>query len=428
MRGEFGEQREMRRRRLIRRRNAHETGDLEAVLASAVPDESRCFFRQDARLLRLGPGIDLDEEARAPALPDDLGGERPGDLRPVDGLDDVEQGDRVGGLVRLQGTEEMEFDVRELGLERRPFRGRLLDAVFSEDAMAGEERLADPLGRHGFRDGDDLDRRGSACFLQGGGDPRADRSDLRLEIGWRMSVGHEGLRGRAATLAAAAAALKQASLESGGATAPFSLAFLTDRRRIPNPEPVLRALPRGAAVIYRDYDDPRRASTAARYTAICARRGVLFLVAGDEGLAREIGADGAHWPARMMPATRVGFPPPLAGEASAAPREGGPSARFADGSPARGGAKRPFLLTAACHDAAELARAAAIGADLALLSPVFPTESHPGAEHLGPARFRALAAAASLPVLALGGVDETNAAALAGPNVAGLAAIGAFFP
>ena len=85
-----------------------------------------------------------------------------------------------------------------------------------------------------------------------------------------------------------------------------------------------------------------------------------------------------------------------------------------------------FLLTAACHNAEELAIARALGANLAFLSPVFPTQSHPYAEHLGPGRVKALAAASTLPVLALGGIGEGNAQLLAGKNVAGLAAIGSF--
>lgn len=192
---------------------------------------------------------------------------------------------------------------------------------------------------------------------------------------------------KAAKLAAAAAALKRDS------RTPFALAFFTDAARIAAPEPILRALPAGAAVIFRDYDCKRREARARRYLSIARARGVFFLVGADAALARRVGADGVHLPAHLL-------------------------ARFA----------RPLtgLLTAACHDACDLRLARAIGADAAFLSPVFPTESHPGAEHLSPARFRALAAEARLPVLALGGVDETNARLLAGPNVAGFGAIGAF--
>jgi thiamine-phosphate pyrophosphorylase len=180
---------------------------------------------------------------------------------------------------------------------------------------------------------------------------------------------------------------------------------MTDRRRIPNPEPVLRALPKGAAVIFRDYDEPGREAVARRYLSICRRRGAFFLVAGDAELAENIGADGVHWPSG-------GNRGPAIGRRVRRSRFPISDSRF--------------LISAACHNAAQLAAAAARGASLALLSPVFPTQSHPGTEHLGAARFKALAAASPVPVLALGGVEAGNAHLLAGKHVAGFAAIGAF--
>lgn len=198
-----------------------------------------------------------------------------------------------------------------------------------------------------------------------------------------------GLQDRAGKLAAAARALNAASR----ARAPFHLAFLTDRRRGPDPVLVARVLPAGAAIILRDYDDPGRAATAPVLQEIAEARGLILMIGGDAELAREVGADGVH-----LRADQLGAPPSCAG----------------------------LILSAACHSAAELERAGAIGADIALLSPVFPTASHRGAEGLGADEFRRLAAASPIPVLALGGVDERNAALLAGPNVAGLAAIGAF--
>jgi Thiamine monophosphate synthase len=59
---------------------------------------------------------------------------------------------------------------------------------------------------------------------------------------------------------------------------------------------------------------------------------------------------------------------------------------------------------ASCHNADELARASAIGADFALLSPVLPTLSHPGAPTLGWETFSQLAAASPIPLYALGGL------------------------
>jgi 8-oxo-dGTP diphosphatase len=49
-------------------------------------------------------------------------------------------------------------------------------------------------------------------------------------------------------------------------------------------------------------------------------------------------------------------------------------------------------------------RAEALGCDFALLSPVLPTRSHPDAPALGWEKFAAIAAGASIPVYALGGL------------------------
>ena len=67
---------------------------------------------------------------------------------------------------------------------------------------------------------------------------------------------------------------------------------------------------------------------------------------------------------------------------------------------------------ATAHGVGELALAARLGADAALLSPVFPTRSHPGALVLGPVRFRLLTRQAGLPVIALGGMSAHKARTL----------------
>ena len=63
-----------------------------------------------------------------------------------------------------------------------------------------------------------------------------------------------------------------------------------------------------------------------------------------------------------------------------------------------------------CHDAGELAHAAGLGADFALLSPVLPTLTHPGAPTLGWKAFAALAAASPIPVYGLGGLGRDDVA------------------
>ena len=80
------------------------------------------------------------------------------------------------------------------------------------------------------------------------------------------------------------------------------------------------------------------------------------------------------------------------------------------------------LVGISAHDAGGLARAA--GADYATLSPVFATGSKPDARPLGPEAFNRLAAAARVPVLALGGINAGNAAQCRGAGIALAGAVG----
>jgi thiamine-phosphate pyrophosphorylase len=79
-----------------------------------------------------------------------------------------------------------------------------------------------------------------------------------------------------------------------------------------------------------------------------------------------------------------------------------------------------LLHLATAHGIGELGLAARLGADAALLSPVFPTRSHPGGKVLGAVRFRLLARQAGLPVIALGGMSAARARALGWPRWAAI--------
>jgi 8-oxo-dGTP diphosphatase len=71
---------------------------------------------------------------------------------------------------------------------------------------------------------------------------------------------------------------------------------------------------------------------------------------------------------------------------------------------------RPSVRTvaASCHDADDLTTADALGCDLAVMGPVSPTASHPGAPVLGFDGLAACIAATPLPVYALGGLDGSE--------------------
>jgi len=101
-------------------------------------------------------------------------------------------------------------------------------------------------------------------------------------------------------------------------------------------------------------------------------RGARVLVNADVSVAQRAGADGVHLTSAQL----------------------------------RQIEQRPALelVGASCHDAGELARAQALGVDFAVLGPVLPTPSHPGAAGIGWDRFAALLPDCTLPVYALGGL------------------------
>jgi len=84
---------------------------------------------------------------------------------------------------------------------------------------------------------------------------------------------------------------------------------------------------------------------------------------------------------------------------------------------------RPALeyCAASCHSAAELARAAQLGVDFAVLGPVQATLSHPDAKPLGWERFSALVREATLPVFALGGLSRSDLESAWGCGAHGIA-------
>jgi len=180
-----------------------------------------------------------------------------------------------------------------------------------------------------------------------------------------------------------------------------SLILITDEVRLPDPAAAIDRLPRGSAVILRHYDQPDRPTLARRLSSLCRRRGVRLLIAGDWRLAAAVGAGGVHLPEA---AARRG---PMAWGGKAAPRRPG------------------FLVTAAAHSPSALWRAARAGADAALLSPAFPTASHPGASAIGAIRFAAWCRIAPVAVYALGGIGPRAARRLQGTEATGFAALGA---
>jgi thiamine-phosphate pyrophosphorylase len=78
------------------------------------------------------------------------------------------------------------------------------------------------------------------------------------------------------------------------------------------------------------------------------------------------------------------------------------------------------------HDLREIVAAERAGAAMLLLSPVFPTRSHPQGRALSPLRFALIARQAKRPVIALGGMNEHRARRLKTLGGSGWAAIDAW--
>jgi len=178
--------------------------------------------------------------------------------------------------------------------------------------------------------------------------------------------------------------------------------LMTDEARHPDPGPAIAGLAAGSAVIFRHYGAANRRGLAEKLARQCRSRHLLFLVAGDPRLALAVNADGLHIPERLV--------------------LGPGNWRLW---------RRPgWLVTAAAHSPAALARAARAGVDAALLSPVFATRSHPGAPTIGPLRFAAWARRAAVPVYALGGLSAVRPGLgwrrIRASGAAGWASVGGF--
>jgi 8-oxo-dGTP diphosphatase len=117
----------------------------------------------------------------------------------------------------------------------------------------------------------------------------------------------------------------------------------------------------------RDKDLPQREEFARAVLQLARQRGAKVLINGGPDLA-----DGVHYTAAQL-------------------------MRLAE-RPGTG------LAGASCHNAAELQRAMSLELDFAVLGPVKPTPSHPGATTLGWDGFTHIAHGASIPVYAIGGM------------------------
>ncbi|MFI4924494.1 MAG: Nudix family hydrolase [Burkholderiales bacterium] len=140
-----------------------------------------------------------------------------------------------------------------------------------------------------------------------------------------------------------------------------------------------RALDGGLALIQlreKAWPAMRRDALARALVPLAHARGARVVVNGDAGDARRLGVDGVHWTAATL-AAATARPPGM-------------------------------LVGASCHTHDELARAAALGVDYAVVAPVHATPTHPGASPLGWDGFMRAIEGTRVPVYALGGLATSD--------------------
>ncbi len=185
---------------------------------------------------------------------------------------------------------------------------------------------------------------------------------------------------------------------------PSRLLVITDRHQARHPiEAIAEAV--GAAgggwLCLRDKDlEPgARARLAARVAQIARRNCMHLSISADVDLAADLGAS-VHLPGTLQAE--------MAAVVDGVRQRLGPAA----------------LIGISAHSQADVAAAAAAGADYVTLSPVFLTESKPGyGPALGVAAIRS-AAAARISIFALGGVTAANAGQCLAAGAGGLAVMG----
>ena len=138
-------------------------------------------------------------------------------------------------------------------------------------------------------------------------------------------------------------------------------------------------------------DSARLLAFASRLRELTDRHKAKLIIHTQADIAKAVGADGLHLASSDLAEI--------------------PSVREWLNSP-------EMIISASCHNEIELGFAKRFGADYAFLSPVFPTQSHPGEPHLGIEKFREITDTTSLPVIALGGINADNRNKLKGFGIA----------
>ena len=148
----------------------------------------------------------------------------------------------------------------------------------------------------------------------------------------------------------------------------------------------------------KDLSARRFLEEASLICELCRRFGVPLIINDDLDVALKSGADGVHLGAEDLPVAE-------------ARRLAGPD----------------FIIGATAKTEAQALAAQEAGADYLGVGAVFPSPTKTDAIRITPEKLKAICAAVSIPVAAIGGINENNIAQLSGSGAAGVAVISALF-
>ncbi|MDA0902137.1 MAG: thiamine phosphate synthase [Proteobacteria bacterium] len=181
-----------------------------------------------------------------------------------------------------------------------------------------------------------------------------------------------------------------------------SFFFFTDRKRFSNVFDDIAALPKGSAVIIREYDlsYEKRLEFAQKVREIAKEKELLFLIAKNLKLAIETKAHGVHFTDYDQSWLEY--------------------LRF------QKFCRKDFMFACSCHKPTSLIKADKLGFDALFYSPIFPTKSHPDRKALGVRHLQKASRNKKTAIYALGGVNTKNIKLLHSCNINGIAGISLF--
>ena len=157
-------------------------------------------------------------------------------------------------------------------------------------------------------------------------------------------------------------------------------------------------IPKKSAILLRSYETKKRKKIAKQLLNFCKMKKIKLLIGSDIKLAEDINADGIHFPEYMVKKNKINWTYIKNVKSN-----------------------KKWIITTAVHNIQSLKKAEELNIDAALLSPVFPSKSHPNNKSLGLNKFLKIVKKTKLPIYALGGINIKNVKLLIETDIIGYA-------